>query len=67
MRYVAPPRGTVSPTTFGRPPLSLWRDYADLIEGAEWPSIDALNRRLPPGEIHRFVAQTPQLLSDGQH
>ena len=67
MRYVAPPRGTVDPATFGRPPLSLWRDYADLIEGAEWPSIDALNRRLPPGETHRFVAQTPQLLADGQH
>jgi hypothetical protein len=67
VRYVAPPRGTVDRATFGRPPLSLWRDYADLIEGAEWPSIDVLNHRLPPGEIHRFVAQTPQLLADGQH
>jgi hypothetical protein len=64
---VAPPRGTVDRATFGRPPLSLWRDYADLIEGAEWPSIDTLNRRLPPGETHRFVAQTPQLLADGRH
>ncbi len=67
MRYVAPPRGTVDPATFGRPPLSLWRDYADLIESAEWPSIDALNQRLPPGGSHRFVVQTPQLLADGQH
>ncbi|MGN6329218.1 MAG: DUF3025 domain-containing protein [Rhodanobacter sp.] len=67
MRYVAPRRGTVDPATFGRPPLSRWRDYADLLEGAEWPSIDALNRRLAPGQRHHFVAQTPQLLADGQH
>jgi hypothetical protein len=67
MKYIAPARGTVDPTVFGRPPLAAWREYADLLEGTAWPSIDELNRRLPAGMTQRFVAQTPALLADGRH
>lgn len=66
-RFVAPARGTVDPAVFGRMPLSAWREYADLLDGAAWPSIDALNRRVPAGMAQRFVAQTPALLADGLH
>ncbi|MGY3040695.1 hypothetical protein ACVWWQ_002318 [Rhodanobacter sp. TND4EL1] len=67
MRYVAPARDRVDPAVFGRMPLLAWRDHADLLEGACWPSIDALNRCWPGGASERFVAQTPALLADGLH
>lgn len=67
MRYIAPARGTVDPRVFDRPPLSLWGEYAGLIGGADWPSIDALNERRPADATERFVAQTPALLGDGLH
>ena len=67
MRYVAPLRGEVDAAVFGRMPLVAWHDDAALLEGGEWPSIDALNRRLPGSASHRFVAQTPALLADGLH
>ncbi|HEV2682024.1 MAG TPA: DUF3025 domain-containing protein [Rhodanobacter sp.] len=67
MRYHAPSREAVDPAVFGRLPLAAWHEYAALLEGAEWPSIEALNRGMPAGMAHRFVAQTPDLLADGLH
>ena len=67
MRYHAPSREAVDPAVFGRPPLTAWHEYAALLEGAEWPSIEQLNHRLPSGMTQRFVAQTPALLADGLH
>ena len=67
MKYIAPARGTVDSTVFGRPPLAAWREYADLLEGTAWPSIDELNRRLPAGMTQCFAAQTRELLADGLH
>lgn len=67
MRYLAPSREMVDPAVFERPPLVAWREYAELLEGTTWPSIDALNRCWPAGALRRFVAQTPALLTDGMH
>ena len=67
MRYHAPARDAVDPAVFARPPLAAWRDYAALLEGAEWPSIRRLNDQLPAASAQRFVAQTPALLADGLH
>lgn len=67
MRYVAPAREAVDPAVFGRSPLAGWREYADLLQGSDWPAIDALNARRPPGVHERFAAQTPALLADGRH
>lgn len=67
MRYVAPARDSVDASVFRQLPLAAWRDYADLLEGDEWPSIDALNARLPADARERFVVQAPELLADGMH
>ena len=67
MRYVAPARDCVDPAVFGRMPLLAWRDHAELLQAAVWPSIDALNQRWPERACQRFVAQTPALLADGLH
>jgi hypothetical protein len=67
MRYRAPSREAVEPSVFGRLPLAAWREYADLLEGAQWPSIAALNQALPADADTHFVAQTPALLADGLH
>ncbi|GAB2544540.1 DUF3025 domain-containing protein [Rhodanobacter koreensis] len=67
MRYVAPARGTVDPQVFGRMPLQAWREYADLLEGPHWPTLDALNALWPGDARTRFVAQDHQLLADGLH
>ncbi|HEV2622067.1 MAG TPA: DUF3025 domain-containing protein [Frateuria sp.] len=67
MRYVAPARGAVDPAVFGRPPLVGWSEYADLVQGPDWPALDALNARWPASARERFVAQTPALLADGLH
>jgi hypothetical protein len=67
MRYRAPSREAVEPGVFGRLPLAAWRDYAPLLEITPWPSIAALNERLPVDAGRRFVAQTPALLADGLH
>jgi len=48
-------------------PLLAWREYADLLEGQDWPGIDVLNVRRPDGMRERFVAQTRELLADGLH
>jgi hypothetical protein len=68
VRYHAPSREAVDPAVFGRLPLANWRgDYAALLQGTAWPSIDQLNACLPTDASHRFVAQTPALLADGLH
>ena len=66
-RYVAPPRNAVDPKVFQRMPLAAWREYAGLIEGGDWPGIDALNVARPAGMRERFVAQTRELLADDLH
>jgi len=67
MRYVAPARDAVDPQVFQRMPLVDWREYAGLIEGRDWPSIEALNACRPAGMRERFSAQTRELLADGLH
>jgi hypothetical protein len=67
MRYVAPAREAIDPAVFARPPLAGWSDYADLLHGPHWPTLDALNARWTRGMRERFVAQTPALLADGRH
>ena len=67
MRYIAPPRGRVEPAVFEQLPLHAWRGYADLLQGAEWPSIETLNARRADGASVRFAAQTRELLADGLH
>jgi len=66
-RYIAPSRGAVDPQLFGRMPLAAWREYAELIDAREWPSIDALNAARPADMRERFVAQNRALLADGLH
>ncbi|TAM30633.1 MAG: DUF3025 domain-containing protein [Rhodanobacter sp.] len=67
MRYIAPARDAVDPQVFGRMPLAAWCEHAHLIEGQDWPSIDALSAARPAGMRERFVAQTRELLADGLH
>ncbi|OOG63239.1 hypothetical protein B0E46_09440 [Rhodanobacter sp. B04] len=67
MRYVAPARGTVDPQVFGRMPLLAWREYADLLAGSQWPTLDVLNALWPAHARTRFVAQDHELLADGLH
>lgn len=67
MKYIAPSRDAVDPQVFSRMPLAAWRDHAGLIEGRDWPSIEALNARLPAAARECFVAQTRELLADGLH
>ncbi|HWU75685.1 MAG TPA: DUF3025 domain-containing protein [Rhodanobacter sp.] len=67
MRYVAPARGSVDRSVFGRMPLAAWRDYAGLLEGEAWPSISQLNAHLPAQAAQHFVAQSPVLLADRLH
>jgi hypothetical protein len=67
MRYVAPAREAIDPAVFARQPLAGWSEYAGLLHGPDWPTLDALNARRPPDMRERFVAQTPALLADGRH
>ncbi len=65
-RYVAPAREAVDPAVFAAPPLAAWAEYAELLRGPDWPTIDALNahrRETSP----RFAAQDRGLLDDGLH
>lgn len=48
-------------------PLKAWREFSDLLEAPEWPSIDAFNARWPHDVPIRFSAQTRELLADGLH
>jgi hypothetical protein len=67
MRYVAPARDTLERSVLVSPPLSHWHEFAALIDGPEWPTIDALNALLPDASDVRFVGQDLSLLSDGLH
>lgn len=67
IRYTAPVRDAVDSRVFEQLPLSAWREYASLIEGHGWPSIEALNARRPAGMRERYAAQTRELLADGLH
>lgn len=67
MRYIAPVRDAVDPQVFGRMPLLAWREHAGLIEGRDWPSVEALNACRPDGMREHFAAQTRELLADGLH
>ncbi|HUA81739.1 MAG TPA: DUF3025 domain-containing protein [Dyella sp.] len=67
MRYVAPAREAIDPSVFALAPLNGWSDYADWLQGTQWPSIDELNARWPTHAGERFVAQTRELLEDGLH
>ena len=66
MRFVAPAREGIEPTTWARPPLAHWAEFADLLHGL-WPDIAALNARVRDPSAPRFVAQTSELLADGLH
>jgi hypothetical protein len=67
MRYVAPARDTLKRSVLVSPPLSHWHEFAALIDGPEWPTIDVLNALLPDASDVRFVGQDLALLSDGLH
>jgi len=65
-RFEAPARGRVSASRFAHP---IYRDivpFLDLLAGAEWPALEALNARLAlPGK--RLAVQDAALLADGLH
>ncbi len=67
MRYLAPPRESIDGGVFSVPPLVDWNDYAPLLEGLTWPSIDDLNALLPADAIPRFAVQDAALVGDGLH
>ncbi len=75
MRFIAPARNQIDTSVFCRPPLSQWREFAQLIEAPDWPRIDALNSAASRTDLagtasrehRRFVEQTPALLADALH
>jgi hypothetical protein len=76
MRFVAPAREAVAPTTFAHPIYADWARHAGLLIDA-WPTVEALDallstagtpaRHAYSGAPLRFAAQTPALLADGLH
>ena len=46
MRFIAPAREAVDSCVFARPPLALWREFGEWLQGIAWPSVDELNRCL---------------------
>ncbi|HEU4671009.1 MAG TPA: DUF3025 domain-containing protein [Dyella sp.] len=66
-RYVAPAREAVDPAVFAAPPLAAWSEYAGLLQGNEWPAIDALNALRREASSPCFAAQDRALLDDGLH
>jgi hypothetical protein len=67
MRFVAPPRGQIDASVFDKPPLSLWREFDDVLRSSDWPNIDALNALRSEASMPYFVAQTRELESEGLH
>ncbi len=67
MRYLAPSRDALARSVFDQMPLRAWLAYGDWLQGENWPSVEALNERLPAAAGIRFVAQTRELLADGLH
>lgn len=73
MRHIPPDRCGVADDVFAQPIFDGFGMHADLLRGAEWPSLAELNARLGK-RLHpfshaelRFQAQTPALLSDQLH
>ncbi|WP_414497058.1 DUF3025 domain-containing protein [Stenotrophomonas maltophilia] len=65
-RFVPPPRAAVDLQVFEHPLFAGLQDFRDLLDGAAWPSIAALDARLAlPGK--RLVEQDAALLADGLH
>lgn len=68
MRFVAPARTDVPARCFDHPVFDGYRAHLDLLTSPDWPSVESLNGRLPETESPiRFIEQTPQLLTDGEH
>lgn len=70
MRFIAPERESVDPAVFLRPPLSQWSAFNILLRGARWPEVAALNdfvHNASNVQLPKFIAQTPELLSDDLH
>ena len=73
MRYRAPERDGVGAGTFAHPAFARLAAHADLLDGPDWPSLDALNERLgerphpQSARPLRFVPQDAALLRDGLH
>jgi len=65
-RFIAPLRGQVDAVCFRHPVFDGYADQRDLVTGADWPAIEALNARLASPD-RRFVAQDAALLADGLH
>lgn len=65
-RFMPPPRAAVDPRVFAHPLFAGLQDFRDLLDGAAWPPIAALDARLAlPGK--RLVEQDAALLADGLH
>lgn len=65
-RFVPPPRAAVDPRVFAHPLFAGVQDFRDLLDGAAWLSIAALDARLAlPGKC--LVEQDAALLADGLH
>lgn len=65
-RFIAPARGEVDRACFAHPLFAAFAAYQDVMEAADWPSIDALDQRLAlPGK--QLVEQGDALLADGLH
>ena len=65
-RFLAPPREQVAHQCFEQPIFGGFADYADLLQGTDWPDIAALNAQLPV-RGKQFVTQDEALLGDGLH
>jgi hypothetical protein len=73
MRFRAPPRQAVAPSTFEQPAFAALRPWRDLLQAAQWPTVDAINRCFEDrhhgitGRPLQLVTQTPALADDGLH
>lgn len=65
-RFMAPPRSEVAAAVFEQPLFAGIATYRDLLVGAHWPTVAAMNERLAlPGL--QLVEQDAALLADGLH
>lgn len=73
MRFVAPPRESIEPAVFRRPPLDAWNEFSDLLQVPTWPTIAQIEatggkvENATKETMPNFVEQTPALLRDGLH
>lgn len=66
-RLIAPPRKALTRDTFDQPIFAGYAAHRDLLDDAEWPSLELLNTRLAARTRMRFVPQNDDLLRDGLH